>query len=135
MKNILFILFIMNVNFGFSQEPNSEYKYIFELEKTQELTWKSIEKEWIDEVYNPYVKKLKIDISNCRKCGDLYIDFEATINANGQLTINASIAKKCGKTMNPELEQIFMTYFLIKKFPENLRNLKIQHRLGILYKC
>jgi hypothetical protein len=86
-------------------------------------------------VFNPYVKKLKIKIPDCQTCGDFYIDFEGKIDTNGKLTIDASTAKKCGKKMKPELEQLMMQFFLTKTFPKNLRNIKIQHLLGTILKC
>jgi hypothetical protein len=135
MKTIITILFFCALNIGFSQEKIPEYKYIFQLEKTQQESWNSIEKEWFVKVFNPYVKKLKIKISDCQTCGDFYIDFEGKIDTNGKLTIDASTAKKCGKKMKPELEQLMMQFFLTKTFPENLRNIKIQHRLGFISKC
>ena len=118
-----------------SQESNSDYKYIFELEKKQEIAWNLIVIRWQEAVFYPYVKKSKIELSDCQKCGSLYLDIECNVDANGKMTIDASYAKKCGKKMDEKLENYLLNYFISEIFPENLRNLKIKHRFGVLYKC
>lgn len=135
MKKILLFLFIINASLMFSQEPTSNYKYIFELEKTQQSAWKFIENNWYKKIYYPYIKKNKIILSDCSLCGELFIDLEATINTDGKMTIDAFTAKKCYKKMANQLVEYLTQYFLSIIFPENLRNLKIQNRLGIIYKC
>lgn len=135
MKNIL-LLFILFYSLRLeAQQPNSDYKYIFQLSETQQASFKIIEQDWFDKIFNPYSAKMKVKISDCRKCGDLYVDFEGKINNNGILKIDASISKECGKKMTSKQYKYFTEYFDKKVFPKNLRNLKIQHRLGILYKC
>ncbi len=135
MKNLIFFIILNFFSDVFSQEINRDYKYVFELEKSQESSWNLIEQEWRDTVYFPYISKLKIKISDCQKCGNFYIDFEGTIDNNGTIKIDAQYSKKCGKKMTKDLESKLLDFFLKKKFPENLRNLKIQHRLGMVYKC
>jgi hypothetical protein len=135
MKKSITILLCFILNLVFAKQPNSEFKYIFQLEKTQQKSWNSIEKEWFVKVFNPYVKKFKIKISDCQTCGNLYIDFEGKINNEGKLLIDESITKKCGKEMKPKLEKQLLDFLLTKTFPKNLRNIKIQHRLGTILKC
>ncbi len=135
MRTNALIFLVFKLHFGFSQTEVSDYLYSFELEKSQEETWKKEETIWLENVFYPYIKKSKIKLSDCYKCGNLYIDVEATIDANGKLTIDNSISKKCGKPMDKKLQQYLMQYFISNIFPENLRNLKIQHRFGVLYKC
>jgi hypothetical protein len=135
MKAIIAIICFLLFNLGFSQEPNSEYKYIFELSKSQQTSFKIIEKKWFDKVFIPYNSKMKVKISDCRKCGDLYVDLGGKIDQNGKFITDTKYGKKCGIEMNPKLYKYFTIYFDEIVFPENLRNLKIQHRFGVVYKC
>jgi hypothetical protein len=73
---------------------------------------------------------------NCADCEYIYIDVVVVIDKTGRMSGYTKKAEKVCRGKAPEkLERCFIDYLRSITFPENLRNMIIEMRLGTGLKC
>jgi hypothetical protein len=117
-------------------QPDSPKRILsYELSGTAWTDWKAIDADWMKNHYWACLEKFNLKMS-CGRCEDIFIDVELHINAEGRLDSYKILKENiCEKKITPELEQSFLEYFKKLTFPESLRNLIIQTKLGTGLRC
>jgi hypothetical protein len=134
MKKIL-LLFILSYNTGFAQSKISKELSRYDFNPSQLKSWDSIYKIWNDTVLWAYIEKQKINISDCRTCGFMYIQVDMATDTTGKCTYTKGKTGHCLKKMPSKIEKLLMNYFLKITFPLHLRNIIISERLGVYLRC
>jgi hypothetical protein len=107
----------------------------YDLQGSAWTAWKAIDKDWMENQYWACLKKFNLKMS-CAGCENIYIDVELHINAEGRLASYKILKENiCSGKITSDLEQAFLAYFKTLTFPESLRNLIIEARLGTGLKC
>ena len=146
MKTIFSILFFLIYSTVFSQEimdqkllPDSVI-HEYQLNEKQAAAWNKIKSSWVENDYKAILKENKIKlgcggISN-NECESIYVDVVLKINEKRKLEYYKLInGKKCGEPISKPLEIQLMKMFFKKEFPQELRNIKFETRLGSVLKC
>jgi len=116
--------------------PDSPKRILsYELTGSAWTDWKAIDADWMKNHYWTCLEKLNLKMS-CAHCENIYVDVELHINAEGRLESYKILKENiCENKITPELEESFLAYFKELTFPESLRNLIIEARLGTGLKC
>jgi hypothetical protein len=73
---------------------------------------------------------------NCSNCIYIYIDVIISIDNKGRLCgYTKTVENICGNKASEKLERCFIDYLESITFPNNLRNMSIEIRLGTGLKC
>jgi hypothetical protein len=107
----------------------------YELNRPQYNAWNYIYQEWMTKEYGKILMENNLKM-NCSSCLSVYMNVIIRIDSLGKLKEYKVItAKKCGTTFTKKLEESFMQWFLIFKFPLELYNNKFEVKLGTGLKC
>jgi len=112
----------------------------YQLTELKYTAWLKIKQNWTRKDFQEVIKENKIKmgcggISN-NECESLYVDVILKINEKGKLEYYKLLnGKKCGESITKPFEIRMMRNFFKIEFPEELRNLKLQTRLGSALKC
>jgi hypothetical protein len=117
-------------------QPDSPKRILsYELSGSAWAAWNAIDADWMKNHYWACLEKFSLKMS-CARCENIYVDVELHINVEGKLESYKVLKENiCENKITPELEQAFLEYFKKLIFPESLRNLIIEARLGTGLKC
>lgn len=116
-------------------EPTSEYTMDYNLTQEQHHSWQSIREEWMKRQYWDSLKAHGLELT-CSGCSSIYIDLGFQIDADGKIIHHEVLGgTACGTSIEHDLVQKWIQYFLDRVYPKELRTLKIQSRLGTGLSC
>jgi len=106
-----------------------------ELEGKQWRAYQEIRERWMKEAFSSCLTKQHLKLS-CSGCEYIIIVYRIVIDGKGRIVAYEKIRGNiCGATSSPELEQCFIQYLTSITFPQPLRNMTIEVRLGTGLKC
>jgi len=117
-------------------QPDSPKRILsYELTGSARTAWNAIDADWMKNHYWACLDEFNLKMS-CGRCDNIFIDVELHIDTEGRLESYEILKENiCANKITPELEQSFLAYFKELTFPESLRNLIIEARLGTGLKC
>ena len=141
MKYIFTFLFFLFFVFLVSSQEITDTTKISDVLKSYELkgdawtSWNAIYQDWMKKEYHQILKENKLKM-NCNGCEYIYLDVVLNIDSIGKMTYYKLInSNKCSEKFSKKLEIQFMRSFFNLEFPQPLRNMYFEARLGTGLKC
>ncbi len=129
----VFIVLVQILN-GQTKDKDTVFQF-YDLNKTAYKSWNNIDSVWHYNSFRKCLSENNLKLS-CAKCESIYLDVIFTIDSTGKLIDYRIVNEKlCGGRFTPELKICFLEFFLDFNFPEELRRLKFQVKLGTGLKC
>jgi len=106
-----------------------------DLKGTQWEEWNMLDTTWIKHMFPSCLLENHLEL-NCRKCVTAYITVQMKIDSKGKLVSHKLIESNiCGKDASEKLINCFLDFFYFIEFPNELRNIIFEVKLGNSLKC
>ncbi len=114
---------------------SSDVLKYYELKGEAWKDWNAISQNWMKNEYHKILKENKLKMT-CSGCEYIYLDVVLNIDSTGKMTYYKLInSNKCSEKFSKKLEIQFMKSFFNLKFPDSLKNMYFEARLGTGLKC